>query len=90
MPSSRPTVPAPRGRTRPLRSLTQPRARSGRTCSHCGDVRLTEIGMTLTDGTTVEFISCRGCERRNWRRTGDDLGVEVSFDTVLTHARRAR
>lgn len=44
-------------------------------CRHCGSSRLTQLGLTLTDGTEVLFASCRDCERRAWTAAHGDLGV---------------
>ena len=50
----------------PLGSLTQQGARGGAQCSSCGSERVTELAMTLTDGTPVRFLSCHRCEERSW------------------------
>lgn len=69
----------------PLGSLTQPGTRTGATCRACGSDRVMTIGMTLTDGSDVDFTSCRACEHRSWSsRHGDELAV----DSVLDRARK--
>jgi hypothetical protein len=71
-------------------SLTQRHARSGRVCDVCGGERLTEIGMTLTDGTAALFSSCHRCERKCWRAEETGGLIDVSFDAVLTRTRKVR
>ena len=71
-------------------SLTQKNARSGRSCDTCGDVRLTEITMTLTDGTLVEFVSCHHCETKSWRAVATGDAMQLGFDSVLEHTRKIR
>ncbi len=80
----------PAQRTAGTASLTQRSARSGRSCDTCGDVRLTEIGMTLTDGTSVEFVSCHHCETKLWQESVSGRTVDLSFDTVIAHTRKMR
>lgn len=79
---------APATRPAPPISLTQPNARSGRVCEVCGDERLTEIGMTLTDGTAVHFTSCHRCETKSWRRDADGGLLDLDFETVIGHTRK--
>lgn len=71
-------------------SLTQRNARSGRVCASCGDERLTEIDMTLTDGTPVQFASCHHCEAKSWRAADATRPLDLSFDTVLERTRKIR
>jgi hypothetical protein len=40
--------------------------------------------MTLTDGTPVDFTSCRGCEARRWEHDG----VALSVQDVLGRTRK--
>lgn len=67
----------------------QRKARSRR-CAGCGDLRLTEISMTLTDGTSVEFVSCHHCETKHWREKSSGRLLDLSFETVLAHTRKPR
>jgi hypothetical protein len=53
-------------------------------CAACGGDRLTEIAMTLTDGSPVRFRSCRKCEAKSWEQGGDDL----SLTSVMDKARK--
>ena len=82
------TATAPRRRTRtaapvaPLGSLTQ--VRGARTCHSCGSAQVTRLAMTLTDGTPVDFTSCRGCEARRWEHDG----VALSVQDVLGRTRK--
>ncbi|HEX7354315.1 MAG TPA: hypothetical protein VF288_05725 [Mycobacteriales bacterium] len=45
-------------------------------CPTCGSGRVIQLDLTLTDGTPVVFVSCRGCERRAY--FGPDGGLDVS------------
>jgi DNA-directed RNA polymerase subunit M/transcription elongation factor TFIIS len=55
-------------------------------CPQCSSPRLTEIAMTLTDGSPVQFTSCRHCEYRAWTQFGEVLEV----DSVITKATKPR
>ncbi len=55
-------------------------------CPSCSSPRLTEIAMTLTDGSPVQFTSCRHCEYRAWTEFGQELAV----DSVLSKATKIR
>jgi hypothetical protein len=79
---------APRttGRSTSPSSLTQiPRAALA-TCPKCTSVRLTQIAMTLTDGTPVSFTSCHSCQYRAWT----DNGIALPIDRVLAKTQRNR
>ncbi len=60
----------------------QPRLR----CESCGASSVIEIGLTLPDGTEVEFYSCHQCETRWWNQGGESLDLDI----VLEMARRPR
>lgn len=87
------TTSNPRRRTRPARvqpitplgSLTQPGARGGACCGACGSDCVTELRMTLTDGTPVSFTSCHRCEHRTWSEIGGD---DLPVGKVLRKARK--
>jgi ribosomal protein L37E len=68
----------------PLGSLTQRDARSEIECVTCGSVRLTTLTMNLTDGTPVEFTSCRQCGHRSWTHEG----IELAVTDVLARSRK--
>ena len=53
-------------------------------CGACRSSRTTVLGMTLTDGTEVTFVSCRECEHRAW--VGPD--GELAVDEVLQRTRK--
>ena len=58
---------------------------SGRaTCAACTGTRVTEITMTLTDGSRVDFVSCHACEHRSWTQGGQPL----DRPTVLAKAQK--
>lgn len=44
-------------------------------CPTCGSGRVICLDLTLTDGTPVVFLSCRGCERRAYFGPDGDLDV---------------
>jgi hypothetical protein len=46
---------------------------------------LTEISMTLTDGTPVRFASCRRCEHRSWSDGSATLPVESVLSKATKH-----
>jgi hypothetical protein len=71
----------------PLGSLTQLGSRDGIRCQTCGSERVTNLAMTLTDGTPVRFRSCHRCEERSWL---DLDGVELHVDRVLDKTRKFR
>ena len=54
------------------------------TCSQCTGTRVTEITMTLTDGSTVDFTSCHTCETKTWTQDG----VVLDRPTVLAKAQK--
>ncbi len=64
----------------------EPAARLTQGCAACGSDRLTEISMTLTDGSQVRFRSCHVCEHRTWSDAKDVLPLAG----VLTRARKPR
>ncbi|MFL6139042.1 MAG: hypothetical protein ACJ74O_14760 [Frankiaceae bacterium] len=55
-------------------------------CVACGSPKLTQIAMTLTDGSPVQFTSCRHCEHRRWIDGGHDGGHVLPVDSVLSKA----
>lgn len=79
------SIPAPRI-SPDAASLTQRGARTGAGCPACGSARLTQIAMTLTDGTPVQFTSCHTCEHRSWTHDGSSLPI----DLVITKATKVR
>lgn len=61
--------------------VTTPTSRLA-TCGVCAGTRVTEITMTLTDGSAVDFRSCHGCEAKSWTQAG----VALDITTVLSKA----
>jgi hypothetical protein len=51
-------------------------------CVRCCGTRVTEITMTLTDGSVVDFASCHACEHKSWTQGG----VQLDRPTVLRKA----
>ena len=68
----------------PLGSLTQREHRLEATCVSCGSTRLTRLSMTMTDGGSVDFVSCHHCEHRRW----EEAGVDVPVAEVLSRTAR--
>ena len=65
--------------------VTTPASKLG-SCSTCASSRVTEITMTLTDGSVVDFVSCHSCENKSWTQSGRVLNV----DTVLAKAQKIK
>ena len=63
--------------------VTTPQSHLGR-CTACGSSRVTEITMTLTDGSPVQFTSCHACEHKSWQQSGRDL----ELPSVLAKAQK--
>ncbi|PPK97804.1 hypothetical protein CLV92_103339 [Kineococcus xinjiangensis] len=70
----------------PLGSLTQPEHRdSSLGCGSCGSPRVTQLSMSLADGTPVVFVSCHVCEERSWHGTSGTMSV----DSILDRSRKS-
>lgn len=69
----------------PLGSLTQRQSRHAATCPACGATRVTALSMSLTDGSAVDFVSCRVCAHRSWTHEG----LELAVSDVLERTRKA-
>ena len=85
------SVRVPRQRTQPIvpttpSSLVKLADSAREKCPACASPRLTEISMTLTDGSPVQFTSCRHCEYRAWTQSGEVLEV----DSVISKATKPR
>jgi hypothetical protein len=46
------------------------------TCHACASTALTQISMTMTDGSVVDFTSCHACEAKSYRSGGEDLPLD--------------
>lgn len=87
-------IPQQRTETRPCSlqvaagsaALTQGARRTSGRCAECGSTRVTTLGMMLTDGTPVQFGSCRDCEHRQWSHEGEAL----TFTDVIARATRQK
>ena len=95
MPATPSTTRRPR-RTRtprtapPLGSLTQPEHREPSFgCGTCGSSRVTQLSMSLADGTPVVFVSCHVCEERSWHGADGALSVESVLDRSRKQGPRA-
>ena len=55
-------------------------------CTACSSPRLTQISMTMTDGSIVDFASCHNCESKSYRSAGQ----EVPLDRVLSMAAKRK
>jgi hypothetical protein len=64
----------------------RPGPRGRQSCPECGSPLVTQITLTLTDGTPVDFLSCQVCEHKNWTAAGEALAL----DRVLSKARKPR
>jgi hypothetical protein len=65
--------------------VTTPASKLGR-CGTCASSRVTEITMTLTDGSVVDFLSCHSCESKSWTQSGRALDI----DAVLGKAKKIK
>lgn len=81
--SRRPATPPP-----PLGSLTQGGADgrgTGEPCGSCASTAVTNLTMTLSDGTPASLTSCRTCGQRRWSGSGRHLSIAE----VLARATRS-
>ena len=67
-------------------SLVTTPTRTLATCGSCAGHRVTEITMTLTDGSVVDFVSCHTCENKTWTQGGRPLDI----DAVLGKAQKIK
>ncbi len=65
-------------------SLVTTPTRQVASCPACTSRRVTDISMTLTDGSIVGFLSCHRCEHKTWTQSGRLLDVA----TVLVKAKK--
>jgi hypothetical protein len=86
LPTQRTSSPAPAPTAARPSSLTQAGTRPSGSCPECGSGRVTSLGMTLTDGTPVQFASCHECEHRHWSHEGQALPLT----DVLTKATKQK
>lgn len=58
-------------------------------CGTCGSDALTRLAIVLADGTEVTFISCHGCERREWLTAhSDGTWTALPIESVLERSAR--
>ncbi len=67
-------------------SLVTTPTSSRATCGQCRGSRVTEITMTLTDGSVVDFVSCHSCEHKSWTQDG----LLLDRPTVLRKATKIK
>lgn len=70
------TAPPPAAPVGPPSSLVKVADRDRPRCAACASTQVTDLAMTLTDGTPVRFHACRRCEHRSWRHGNQVLPVE--------------
>ena len=64
--------------------VTTPASKLG-TCATCASTRVTEITMTLTDGSIVDFVSCHSCETKSWKQNGRELDISTVLGKAQKH-----
>ena len=64
--------------------VTTPASQLG-TCAACASTRITEITMTLTDGSLVDFVSCHTCEVKSWKQGGVELDIGAVLRKTKKH-----
>jgi hypothetical protein len=64
--------------------VTTPASKLG-ACATCASTRITEITMTLTDGSIVDFVSCHACETKTWKQAGADLDITTVLGKAKKH-----
>ena len=64
--------------------VTTPASKLG-SCATCASTRVTQITMTLTDGSIVDFVSCHSCETKTWRQGGADLDITTVLGKATKH-----
>lgn len=64
--------------------VTTPASKLG-CCPTCCSSRVTEITMTLTDGSVVDFLSCHGCEMKSWKQAGAVLDITTVLGKAKKH-----
>jgi len=55
-------------------------------CQACESKAVTQISITMVDGSVVEFTSCHACEAKNYTSGGE----EVPLEKVLALAARRK
>jgi hypothetical protein len=68
--------------------MAEPTAGPSDRCAQCGGRDLTKVPMVLTDGTSVVFVSCQGCECRQWLREQDGAWVPLPISAVIQRSAR--
>ena len=66
-------------------SLVTTPTRTLAVCGTCAGHRVTEITMTLTDGTSVDFTSCHSCETKSWKQAGSELDITTVLGKAQKH-----
>ena len=66
-------------------SLVTTPTRTLAVCGTCAGNRVTEITMTLTDGSAVDFTSCHSCETKSWIQAGRELDITTVLGKAQKH-----
>lgn len=66
-------------------SLVTTPSRTLAVCGTCAGNRVTEIAMTLTDGSAVDFVSCHSCETKSWKQAGRELDITTVLGKAQKH-----
>lgn len=66
-------------------SLVTTPTRALAVCGACDGNRVTSISMTLTDGSSVDFSSCHGCETKSWKQDGRELDISSVLGKAQKH-----
>ncbi len=66
-------------------SLVTTPTRTLKVCGTCSGNRVTEIAMTLTDGSPVAFLSCHSCETKTWTQNGRELDIATVLGKAQKH-----
>ena len=66
-------------------SLATTPTRALAVCGACSGNRVTEITMTLTDGSPVAFSSCHRCEAKSWKQGGHELDITTVLGKAQKH-----
>ena len=49
-------------------------------CPTCGSDDFVTIMINLNDDDSVQFVQCRVCENKWWKKDGDDIALDQVLD----------